>query len=253
MCTLTWIVEESGYQLFFNRDELRSRKVATPPQTHEEQGVRFIAPTDTDEGGTWIATNHFGVTLCLLNNYKAQAALAPRTWISRGLLVKHLACMDSINSIDVEINTIALQQYRPFDLILFSADQPPTQFAWNGEELSKEDQPRLPITSSSFETTRITRKRQGLINQGIQPDAEQLMAFHRSHHPEKGATSVCMHRSDASTVSFSRIQVTPDQTTFDYWDGPPCEDIEPVRCHLERKKLLNVENQINLRAQSSQR
>src|SRR5713226_3305855 len=67
MCTVTWIHDEEGYQLFFSRDEKGTRKQATSPRFAAQDGIRFLAPVDGDFGGTWIGVNEFGVSTCLLN------------------------------------------------------------------------------------------------------------------------------------------------------------------------------------------
>ncbi len=62
----------AGYRLWFNRDELRSRGPEVPPRVEQTpEGMRYIAPSDSDAGGTWIAVNELGITVCLLNGYRA--------------------------------------------------------------------------------------------------------------------------------------------------------------------------------------
>ncbi len=53
---------------------------------------------------------------------------------------------------------------------------------------------------------------------------ETLLAFHRSHMSLASAYSPCMHRSDAQTVSFSRIVVRNSVGRFFYTDGAPCAE-----------------------------
>ena len=55
MCTVSWIHQGPGYQLFCNRDEKHTRRPASKPQLLTRGGVRFLAPIDGDFGGTWIA------------------------------------------------------------------------------------------------------------------------------------------------------------------------------------------------------
>lgn len=69
MCTVTWTRTSGGYHLFMNRDELWTRGVAEGPALREGGAVRYLAPIDSDAGGTWIGVNAYGVTLCLLNHY----------------------------------------------------------------------------------------------------------------------------------------------------------------------------------------
>ena len=69
VCTLSWFDAPDGYHLFFNRDERRTRRAEIPPAVRCRGSVRFIAPLDGDFGGTWIAANESGLTLCLLNGF----------------------------------------------------------------------------------------------------------------------------------------------------------------------------------------
>src|SRR5438093_338902 len=49
-----------------------------------------------------------------------------------------------------------------------------------------------------------------------------LHDFHRSHAPVPSAYSPCMHREDASTMSFSCIQVTNRSIELSYLPHSPC-------------------------------
>ena len=73
---------------FANRDEKRTRGEALARRIRECGGVRYVAPIDADFGGTWIAANEFGVSVCLLNG---DAGTAPFPQRSRGLLLRELA------------------------------------------------------------------------------------------------------------------------------------------------------------------
>ena len=98
MCTLTWLRSGEGYELFFNRDEARTRLPALPPRVQRRDGVEFLSPLDADAGGTWLGVNAYGLTVGLLNGRAdAPAPAAPR---SRGLLVLDL--LDAARSADVE-------------------------------------------------------------------------------------------------------------------------------------------------------
>jgi hypothetical protein len=62
-----------------------------------------------------------------------------------------------------------------------------------------------------------------------------LHEFHASHATAPDAYSPCMHRSDAETVSFSRIQVTDSDIAFFYSPGPPCQG-----CPGEIRKMARL-------------
>ena len=67
-----------------------------------------------------------------------------------------------------------------------------------------------------------------------------LDAFHRSHWPDRGPYSPCMHREDAVTVSYTRIRVDVDAVELTYVDGSPCKGAagEPLR--LSRRSRVPV-------------
>ena len=74
---------EAGYTLLFNRDELRTRgPEIAPSETRTDSGVRYVAPTDSDAGGTWIAANEHGVSVALLNGVESRGS--ERGGTSRG-------------------------------------------------------------------------------------------------------------------------------------------------------------------------
>jgi hypothetical protein len=45
-----------------------------------------------------------------------------------------------------------------------------------------------------------------------------LRRLHRSHRPERGAYSICMHREDAATVSYTEIRSRPGRVEMEYAD-----------------------------------
>ncbi len=70
MCTVSWLLHDAGYEVFFNRDEQKGRAIANPPAVFDREGTRYMMPVDPDGGGTWIAMNQHGLSLCLLNYYQ---------------------------------------------------------------------------------------------------------------------------------------------------------------------------------------
>lgn len=216
MCTLTWEVFPRGYELHFNRDESRSRPRASLPEIHT-RGSQQIYPTDT-LGGTWISVNQAGVALCLLNNYLATNY--HQGSISRGLLVKELSVIQNRNEAKRLFETIDLTNYSPFDLYVFVPNESPLRFSWCGNELFSSEPEEAFASSSGFDTLAVIKGRR---EQFLAFNGTDLAGFHRSHVPERSSFSVCMHRSDAMTQSYSRIRVTDRICEFWYTDGPPCE------------------------------
>jgi hypothetical protein len=51
-----------------------------------------------------------------------------------------------------------------------------------------------------------------------------LRQLHRSHAPTRGPFSICMHRLDASTVSYAEVAVSEKRATMHYKPGPCCSN-----------------------------
>ena len=238
MCTVSWATCADGYELFCNRDERRTRGVARPPALGDSRGVRFIAPADADAGGTWVAVNEHGLTLCLLNRDAEEEAASPRVYKSRGLLLPPLMCSREPAEVVREVAREGLSEFRPFTLLAIAPGARPAVAAWTGGGLLISEGAVTPLTSSSDKGSEVTRTRKELFRAmtggTTHPTADLIRRFHASHLPAPGPLSVCMHRPDASTVSFSRVTVTDTLVEFYYQPGPPCAGARGVRAYLPR-------------------
>lgn len=246
MCTVSWLRGAAGYDLFCNRDERRARARALPPTVRDRVGVRYVAPADGDFGGSWIAANEHGLTLCLLNGYEdeetrpREGTQPPAGERSRGLLLIDLIdCRAAAQARARLAASTDLPRYRSFTLLALDAAGAGVAARWAGGRLMLEDEPRAPMTSSSFETAAVRAAREGLFRRtvaaaGESAGAELFAQFHRSHEPARGPYSVCMHRGDAATASFSRVRVRGGRIEFEYQSGAPCEGGTPVKIVLPR-------------------
>jgi hypothetical protein len=241
MCTVTWLREEGGYHLFCNRDEKLTRKPALPPRLGVRDGVRYLAPIDGDFGGTWIATNEFGVSLCLLNGALLNGTGGPRPAVvrSRGLLLLDLISSRSLEEVVNTVEATDLTLYASFTLAALSPGEPAMVIEWNGRRSSFRAQPEscYMLTSSSFDTETVKRIRAEEFARfvGKNCSATRLQEFHRSHAPSRSAYSPCMHRPDAETVSFSRLHVSRAESLFVHSTVAPCINLrEPGKtCQVE--------------------
>lgn len=241
MCTVSWLHQKDGYVLLCNRDERHTRKPARGPRLGILRGVSFIAPVDGDHGGSWIGANQFGLTLCLLNSYDpANPRVSDRVYTSRGLLLKDLLDCHSSQQVIDRVGDLKLEPFQAFIMVVLSVDQPALLIDWNGRQTSTDlnGEARMPLTSSSLQDPNVVELRRKLfcdlmVQQG-KPDAGLLYQFHRSHLPERGPYSVCMHRHDASTVSLSVVTVTPETVAFSYHSNCPCRSAPARKVLLER-------------------
>jgi hypothetical protein len=240
MCTVSWLRRPGGYELFCNRDERHSRKPGAPPALQGARGMRFVAPTDGDHGGSWIGVNEAGLALCLLNGYEGAptASAAEGDYRSRGLLLTGLIDCATVSQVRERVLGADLSCYRPLTMAVLTPDEPALLVRWAGGRKSFDaaGDAAMPLTSSSYRGDEVSAARRSLFRRMVDESGavtpEFLREFHRSHEPERGAFSVCMHRGDAATVSFSHVKVDGRLIEFSYQPLSPCERSRPVRVAL---------------------
>lgn len=236
MCTVSWRINAEGYEVLFNRDELRSREVALPPRRQRArldepgQGIEFLAPIDPQGGGTWMLVNALGLTLCLTNGYRRADAEGDTEWRSRGRLVLELAgCRDADEVSSGLESQVERHPYRSFSVLAFMPHQAPQGWRWgwqtDGSTASELEPfvPHAPLSSSSFDATGAESLRRGLFAAlPADPDSDDLLALHRAHDGGAGPLTPCMHRPQARTVSLTRVEVDAHSVQIAYAPGPPC-------------------------------
>ena len=223
MCTVSWIYQDAGYHLFCNRDEKHTRRPALKAQLLTRGGMRFVAPIDGDFGGTWIAVNELGLSLALVNRGPASPAQ-----LSRGLLIMNLIASPTLSDVAERFAARNLSDFAAFTLLGLAPGTPAVLFNWNGRESGViDDADRyMPLVSSSVDREACEAQRRATLetirakSPELRPGA--LLAYHRSHSPAPSAHSVCMHRDDAQTVSFTWVTVDSAGANMYYADGSPC-------------------------------
>ncbi|HXU33443.1 MAG TPA: NRDE family protein [Thermoanaerobaculia bacterium] len=219
MCTASWLIGPDGYHLLFNRDELRTRPIALPPRRGERNGMRYLAPVDPQGGGTWIAANEAGLCLFLLNRRPDRPPREPQA--SRGLIPLELIDASEVEEVARRAAALDFSRHRPFTLGAIAPGTPPVVFAWTGDALESATA-SPPLVSSSVGDESLFAERRATYPSGPLT-LRKLLAYQRSHGSGKSAASVCMHREDAQTVSFSRVRVNGRQVRLGYAPGSPCE------------------------------
>jgi len=258
MCTLSWFFGKNSTHVFFNRDEQKSRAIAEPPHVVSINQVDRLMPIDPVGGGSWLAVNEYGWSFALLNFY--QGRFPKGKLISRGDIIRGVSELNSFVDIVKFFDGLTLTKYAPFSLVCFApcgisaSDIPPhqnestqaaTMLRWTGSVLQVVAQ-QSPLFSSAvmFDDVVLSRTKQaeryiaGLIDERERIDKH--IALHCSHEPEASAQSICMHRDDAHTVSFSHIEVARDKVIFSYVNGSPCSVKTPTKHRLLRKECINL-------------
>jgi len=227
VCTVSWVHQPDSYHLLCNRDEKRTRGMAFAPRVVERGGVRYIAPVDSDGGGTWLSANEFGLSVCLLNG---SAGLEPSgIRRSRGLLLRELAWAPSAQECALWLRHLDLSPFAPFSTVILEPGRSAILAQWKGLELTvdPDGDSHMPLTSSSYDVAGVRRARLNEFARqvgAVRPiDPALLYWFHSSHGTAPDAYSTCMHREDAETVSFSWVIVSKDAIRFLYSPGAPCQ------------------------------
>jgi hypothetical protein len=227
MCTVTFIARKNGYALGMNRDEQRARAKALPPKRHQIQGRAALLPSEPG-GGTWIGVNDAGVTFALINWYSVPARVSGDA-ISRGHLARAGLGANEADSVDQILMRSPLSRTNPFRLIgVFHDTHQVVEWQWNLSTVRRvaHDWKTNVWISSGFDEAGAQETRRLVFERLIEPesaiDSRRLQTFHASHFPACGPYSVCMHRSDAATVSYTEVAVHGRAARMRYSPGPPC-------------------------------
>jgi hypothetical protein len=233
---VTWLRRPGRYSVFFSRDELRTRGEAKSPRRHEDREASWLGPEDGDAGGTWLAVNDAGITVGALNGLRREPRVAEIR--SRGLVVRDLASSRDLAEVERRLRAVDLSRVRPFRLIAIAPVPPACVLEWDGLSLSidPDAERRVPLVSSSFDETEVGHRRIETFRRLVGEDrsALRLLAYHHSHANGPSAYSVCMHREDACTRSFTRVDVSADLVAMTYHAGNPCEEGRDATVELER-------------------
>ena len=242
MCTLSFIPTNDGYVVAMNRDEKLSRPAASAPVVQEIDGVQAMYPLDV-EGGTWIAASANGTTWALLNR---NSKLDKRAR-SRGEIILSALRSNDVSSEVSELDSQLLNQVLPFRLIRFSlVSHSVIEWVWDGHRCTSIVHPwESNHWFSSGESDELASAIRGKTVLGFQGGAgreslEWLRELHRSHEPERGAFSICVHRADARTVSYAEISVSNERVSMSYVDGSPCESTIISRLEIPRYVTSNL-------------
>ncbi len=227
MCTVTFVARRRGFALGMNRDEKLTRVAGLPPRLTRLQERAVLSPGEPN-GGTWIGVNDSGAALALINWYSITARVAGQP-ISRGDVVRDSLSATSPAEVDGALARWPLDRVNPFRLVgVFPASQSVVEWRWNLDRLKRLEHPWQTNTwiSSGFDEPGAQRTRGRVFHESLRQRSvgtlRWLRCLHRSHQPERGPYSTCMHRADAATVSYTEIAVSTRDATMRHSTGPPC-------------------------------
>jgi len=237
MCTVTFIARRRGYCLGMNRDEKLTRPTGLPPKRQMMNGRAVISPSEPG-GGTWIAVNDHGATLALINWYSITARVGGKA-VSRGEVINSMSSSISPEVAAAALDGLPLNRINPFRLIgIYPAAGEIVEWRWNLKQLVRKNHrwKSQQLISSGFDERTAQRVRgktfQRAERQYSAGSLDWLRRLHRSHSPQAGPFSTCMHRADAATVSYTEVAVSSRHATMRYHAGAPCKALKHCIRHI---------------------
>jgi hypothetical protein len=227
MCTVSFHPHRSGYLLAMNRDEKLTRARGLPPARVELGHMTALFPSEPD-GGTWIGLNERMVSLALINWYSAPQQ-SSESYLSRGQVIRKGLTASTQDELHNLLSELPLEQIKPFRLIsIFPKSRQILEWRWSQLKFEAIEFPWgiCAWFSSGFDEPGAQEARAAVFRQHQQAsgasDPGRVRQLHRSHAPAAGPYSICMHRADAATVSYTEIQVTGKRGEMRYLEGSPC-------------------------------
>lgn len=237
MCTVVYRYSAGHLLLAMNRDERRGRAPESPPETRGGEPIRWIAPSDGEKGGTWIAVNDRGLAACLINGYApGDLALFARSDVpSRGGIIPDLLGSRWPNLDDWIRHSLQAESYPSFTLLVWGPDGG-RQIRWRLDEGLTCS--RLPNdcwgmeTSSFWRTDEVLAWRRDLFDRWLADGAPfegRLPSFNVIEEPGRREWSPFMSRSFSATRSITLVEVDRDRdrTGMAWWPRPAEGAINP--------------------------
>jgi len=228
MCTLSIIPAEQGYLAGMNRDELLTRSPGLPPATFHRKGTYALYPREPS-GGTWIACNSRGNLLALLNWNEVDSRALGEKSKTRGCVIPELIYEAESSSTDLHLRQMDLFGVFPFRLIgAFPEERTFIEWQWDGLRAIRLSYPwaRRHWFSSSLSDNAASAERgrvcEAAASEATVLDEPWLRRLHRSHTPDQGPFSICVHRDDAATVSYTEVDCARSSISMKYLFGSPC-------------------------------
>ena len=244
MCTLTVVTRNDMYLMAMNRDEKIARGTGFPPEIHEFEGAQAIYPSD-GHGGTWFANNEYGIALALLNWNDATPHSIDNKTRSRGQVIPALIDSRSLSDLQAVFDVSKFKGMMPFRLVgVFPSEQEIWEWRWDSKQLGFQShmwESRHWFSSSlsgdQAENLRGTTCR----NAEHESDAGSvpwLRRLHASHAGGPGPFSLCVHRNDVRTLSYSEVIVTPTSVQMGHFQDSPCAMTQIHSIKIERADCL---------------
>jgi len=229
MCTLTVVTNNETYLIAMNRDEKITRSAGLPLDIYEVGGARAIYPRD-ESGGTWLAVNEYGITLALLNWNDVAASGVLAKMRSRGQVIPALIGSRSLSDLHDVIHLSNFEGMLPFRLVgVFPFEQQIWEWRWDAKQV--DSQLHLWQSRNWFSSSLSDERAESLRgaacrraqNEWDAGSVPWLRRLHASHATGPGPFSLCVHRDDVKTLSYSEVSVTGKLIDMHHFRGGPCD------------------------------
>ena len=244
MCTVTVRRTATELLVTMNRDEFRSREPELPPVIRRGLGDSpdWVAPIDSQAGGTWTGMNAAGLVACLTNGYLTTEDPPPHATpgvMTRGGIIPEILRRGNMAEALTWLHTeLDATHYMPFTLILACMDAVHIVGSpGNGKLLSETaDAEWTLLSSSSWRTDKVIRWRE-LVFEQWRRDGENyrdgVPEFHLFQPAEQEQWAPFMERPNTHTRSITQSRICPDRdlALMRYWAEPtplelgPCEEV----------------------------
>jgi len=224
MCTVTYLpLNGNGYILTSSRDERISRPLANKPAIKDNQTYKLLFPGDPEGGGTWIACNNYGRTICLFNGaFKAHIPRYPYRH-SRGLIVLDYFGFETSETFRESYD---FSNIEPFTLIILNR-KTLEEFKWDGTNTylikHKSNEPKIWSSATLYPPDVIKLRELWFEEWKTKfniPDQEDIIDFHLSAGNGNKENDVLMERKEFSlkTVSITSVQLSGNKINMKYLD-----------------------------------
>jgi hypothetical protein len=245
MCTLTVVIGIVTYLMAMNRDEKIARGAGLSPAMHEFDGTRAIYPGDGN-GGTWVATNEYGITFALLNwnDIALHRRALPKTR-SRGRVIPALIDSRSLSDLHEVFGASNFTGMMPFRLVgVFPSEQEIWEWRWDSAQLEcqvHEWESRHWFSSSLSDERAASLRGAACRVARHESDAGSVRWLRRlqaSHAGGLGPFSLCVHREDVKTLSYTEVVLSSGSVRMCHFRGSPCtmNPADSTEIEIERKR-----------------
>ncbi|MFW6163537.1 MAG: NRDE family protein [Planctomycetota bacterium] len=232
MCTVTSHLDTARLAVTMNRDERRERAAETPPVVHPAQGdaPAWVAPIDSQSGGTWMGANDRGLVACLTNRYLPRDAEPRGPRPSRGAIIPALLARgghqaartwlaEAFDPTDYASFTLLLCSPVGREVVQWPAEQGLVRHDWG------EGEGWAQFSSSSWRTEEVLAWRRARFAEWLAAGAEHvghLPAYHLLQPDGLAEWAPLMARDVSVTRSITQVVVEPaaGHLTLRYWPAP---------------------------------